>query len=152
MTPETPRRRPNYIARVLAILALLGALALVVATIATNGDGDGDETEKKAKQTGVTKEGQRALNKGVWVVEEGDTLVSISEATAIDLDELVELNTDIDPQVLISGQRVSLRPGQAEGADEGTTATETSGDPADEFGDGSVGGSNSGSGDGASSP
>ena len=33
-----------------------------------------------------------------------------------------------------------------------TTATETSGDPADEFGDGSVGGSNSGSGDGASSP
>ena len=31
-------------------------------------------------------------------MEEGDTLVSISEETGIDLDELVELNPDIDPR------------------------------------------------------
>lgn len=152
MSPETPRRRPNYIARVLAILALLGVFALVIATIATNGDGEGDDTATTAKQRGVTKEGERALEDGVWVVEEGDTLVSISDATGIDLDELVELNADIDPQVLIAGQRVSLRPGQAGGGDEETTTTDTGGDPADEFGDGSVGENNSGSSDGVSSP
>ncbi len=39
MSPETPRGKPNYIARVLAVLALLAAFALVIATIATNGDG-----------------------------------------------------------------------------------------------------------------
>ena len=46
------------------------------------------------------------------MVDEGDTLVSISEETGIDLDELVELNPDIDPQALITGQRISLRAGE----------------------------------------
>lgn len=146
------RGKPNYVARVLAVLALLACFALVIATIATSGDDGDDDTKKTAKQTGVTKEGERGLEKGVWVVEEGDTLVSISDATGIDLDELVELNPGIDPQVLITGQRISLRPGQAGNGDAGTTTTDTGGDPADEFGDGSVSDDNSGSSDGVSSP
>lgn len=148
------RGKPNYFARVVAVLALFGAFALVIATIATSGgDGGDDDTETTAEQTGVTKEGQRAINKGVWVVKEGDTLVAVSEATGIDLDELVELNSDIDPQALITGQRISLRPGQAgNGGDDSTTTdtTDTTEDPADEFGDGSVGDDNSSSGDGIS--
>ena len=147
------RGKPNYFARVVAILALVGAFALVIATIATSGgEGDDDDSETTAEQTGVTKEGGRALDKGVWVVKEGDTLVAISEATGIDLDELVALNSDIDPQALIAGQRVSLRPGQAgSGGDSTTTeSTDTTYDPADEFGDGSVADDNSGSSDGIS--
>ena len=151
--------KPNYVARVVAVLALFAAFAAVIATIATNGgDDDGGDTETTADQTGITKKGEKALEKGVWVVEEGDTLVAISEATGIDLDELVALNSDIDPQALITGQRISLRPGQAGGGDDdfGTTdatdATETTGDPADEFGDGSVGDDNSSSSDGVTSP
>ena len=147
-----PERKTNYFARVIAVFALLGAFVLVIATIATSGGdggGDGDETET-AGNTGPTKKGERALEDGVWVVEDGDTLVSISEATGIDLDELVELNSDIDPQALIAGQRISLR--SASEADPSSEDTTTSGDdPADEFGDGSVG-DNSGSSDGVSSP
>ena len=148
------QRKPNYVARVVAVLALFGAFALVIATIATSGGGDDDgDSETTAEQTGITKEGQKALNEGVWVVDEGDTLVAISEATGIDLDELVALNPDIDPQALITGQRISLRQGLAGGEDdEDSTTTETTGDPADEFGDGSVAGDNSGSGDGVTSP
>lgn len=136
------RRKPNQFARVLAVLALVGAVALVVATVATNeGSGEDDKDAKKAGQTGETPEGRRAVDDGVWVVQEGDTLVSISEETGVDLDQLVELNADIDPQVLITGQRIALRPGQAGQDDESTT---TSGDdPADEFGDGSVDGGDS---------
>ena len=142
-----PERKTNYFARVVAVFALLGAFVLVIATIATSGgdgdgDGDGDGTEATAGNTGPTKKGERALEDGVWVVEDGDTLVSISEATGIDLDELVELNSDIDPQALIAGQRISLR--SALDADPSPEDSTTSGDdPADEFGDGSVGDGNS---------
>lgn len=140
------RRKPNQFARVLAVLALVGAVALVVATVATNeGSGEDDKDAKKAGQTGETPEGRRAVDDGVWVVQEGDTLVSISEETGVDLDQLVELNADIDPQVLITGQRIALRPGQAGQDDESSSeSTTTSGDdPADEFGDGSVDGGDS---------
>lgn len=140
------RRKPNQFARVLAVLALVGAVALVVATVATNeGSGEDDKDAKKAAQKGETPEGRRAVDDGVWVVQEGDTLVSISEETGVDLDQLVELNADIDPQVLITGQRIALRQGQAAQDDESSSeSTTTSGDdPADEFGDGSVDGGDS---------
>jgi hypothetical protein len=150
------QKKPNYFARVLAVLALVGAGVLVVATIATSGGGgddDGGDTEKTAEGSGPTRQGERALEEGVWVVEDGDTLVSISEATGIDLDELVELNSDIDPQALIAGQRISLRAGEVSGGgDDESSTTDTNEDPADEFGDGSVGDDNSGASDGVSSP
>lgn len=146
------RSRPNYFARLIAVLALVLVSVAVVAMIATSGgdsgggddDGFGDGGEKTS---GPTREGERALAKGVWIVEEGDTLVGISEATGIDLDQLVELNADLDPQALISGQRISLRVGQVGGSSEGSgTGTDTSGsDPADQFGDGSVDGDSSSS-------
>lgn len=122
-------------ARVLAVFALIAAAILVVATVMTSDGSDGDEDSRmRADKSGTTRAGERALNKGVWVVEDGDTLVSISEATGIELDDLVALNPDIDPQALIAGQRVSLR------SDDGDVGA---GDPADEFGDGSVDGSSS---------
>ena len=146
--------KPNYVARVAAVLALFAAFALVIATIATSGgEDDGEDTKTNAEKTGLTKQGERALRRGVWIVQDGDTLVAISEETGIDLDELVELNSDIDPQALIAGQRVSLRVGQAGDGDEDSTTTETDEEPADEFGDGSVGDDdNSSSSDGISSP
>ena len=139
MQPQ--RKKPNQIARVLAVFALLGAFVLVIATIAGSGGGDnGKDKTGTAGQTGPTSKGERAVNDGVWVVEEGDTLVSISEQTGIDLDQLVELNPDIDPQALIAGQRISLRAGLAgqDSSDSSQASTTTNADPAAEFGDGSV--------------
>ena len=130
-------------ARVLAVFALIAAVILVVATVMTSDDGsDGDEGSQMRAKSGTTRPGERALNKGVWIVEDGDTLVSISEATGIELDDLVALNPDIDPQARIAGQRVSLRQSGTEtgSSDDGDVGT---GDPADEFGDGSVDGSSS---------
>ena len=151
-------RRPNYIARVIAVLALLGAFVLVIATVATSGGGDGGDDGGNTETTtgsGPTKKGEKALEEGVWVVEDGDTLVSISEETGIDLDDLVELNADIDPQALIAGQRISLRAGDVSGSDSDSeeSSTTTGNDPADEFGDGSVGDDdNSSASDGISEP
>jgi hypothetical protein len=117
-----PESKPNPIARVLAVIALVVGFLLVVITIATSGGGgddgdDGGDGDEQAESAGPTAKGERALEEGVWVVEEGDTLVSISDETGVDLDELVALNTDIDPQALITGQRISLREGAVPGPD-----------------------------------
>lgn len=126
-----PERKPNQIARVMAVLGLLvafGAVVLIVSTTSESDDGGNDRTDaENASQTGPGKKGERALEEGVWVVGEGDTLVSISEVTGIDLDELVALNPDIDPQALSPGQRISLREGADEdgsGSGDDTTTSE----------------------------
>ena len=66
---------------------------------------------------------RRFVEEGVWIVREGDTLVSISEETGIDSDSLIDLNPDIDPQTLSTGQRIALR--------EALTETTASGSDAD---------------------
>jgi hypothetical protein len=145
-----PQQKPNQFARLIAVFALGAAFLLVIITIASSG-GDSDDGESNGdgdtvENTGPTAKGERALEAGVWVVGEGDTLVSISEETGIDLDELVALNPDIDPQALITGQRISLRSGGAGGA--GSAADESSGDSDDGVDAGDTPSSGTGEGDG----
>ena len=101
-----PDSKPNQIARLIAVLALGAALFVIVVMIASSGGDDGGDGDGKGSRT--SPEIQRALERGVYVVRPGDTLVSISEQTGIAVDELVELNPDLDPQALISGQRIRL--------------------------------------------
>ncbi|CAN5492328.1 hypothetical protein BH20ACT15_BH20ACT15_06290 [soil metagenome] len=124
-------RKPNQFARVAAVAALALAFVVVIASLAGSGGGsnsDGDEGDgggQTQATDGPTKKGERAVDKGVWIVRQGDTLVSISEETGIDLDELESLNPDLDPQTLSTGQRIALAPGLNEsnsgsGSDGGT--------------------------------
>lgn len=102
-----PDSKPNQIARLIAVLALGAAFLLVVITIASSGGGDEDDGGG-GERTRTSPEIERALERGVYIVRPGDTLVSISEHTGITVEELVELNPDLDPQALISGQRIRL--------------------------------------------
>ena len=106
-----PEYKPNPVARLAAVLALAAALLLFVVLIATTGSDDGENggTNTQTEQSGPSKAGDRAVRRGVWIVHEGDTLAQISEETGIDVDELLQLNADLDPQVLIQGQRIALR-------------------------------------------
>jgi LysM domain len=107
-----PDYRPNPIARVVAVLALIAAFVLVVFVIATTGgssEDDGDDSPEVEELSGPTSKGRRAVDEGVWVVREGDTLAQISDETGIDVDEILSMNPDLDPQALIQGQRIALR-------------------------------------------
>jgi LysM repeat protein len=106
-----PEYKPNPVARIAAVLALVAALLVFVLLVATTGSDDGDNggPNTQAGQSGPSKAGARAVDRGVWIVHEGDTLAQISEETGIDLDELLQLNPDLDPQALIQGQRIALR-------------------------------------------
>jgi LysM repeat protein len=137
-----PESQPNQVARVIAVLALVAAFLLVVITIATSGGGsDGGGSEGADEDSsGPTAVGRRALENGVWVVREGDTLNEIAEETGLSEDELLELNPDIDPQILVTGQRISLRTGGT--GDEGDEPPDASSEPtpsADEAGGSGVG-------------
>jgi len=106
-----PDYKPNQFVRVLAVCALIAAFVLVVTVVATSGGGSnkGDGGGAQAKANGPTKRGQRAVDNGVWIVHSGDTLGKISEETGVDVDTLVQLNPDLDPQALLEGQRIALK-------------------------------------------
>ena len=137
-----PEKKSNQVARVAAVLALIGAFVLVVVTIA--GSGDDDSGDAEATADGISREGERALERGIWIVREGDTFVSITEETGIETDQLLELNPQIDPQAVRVGQRLILREGVEVGR--GTDAGGTPG--ADATGVGDEGPTGSGEGDG----
>jgi LysM repeat protein len=104
-----PDFKPNYFVRVFAVLALVAALALVVVVIVTASGGSSDEDNAKNGKSDVSKVGRRAVHKGVWIVQSGDTLGEISVKTGIDQTTLLQLNPDLDPQALLEGQRIALR-------------------------------------------
>jgi LysM repeat protein len=64
---------------------------------------------RRAGSTGATGATGAAGNRRVYVVKAGDTLVKISATTGVAIEELLSLNPSIDPQGLVTGQRVKLR-------------------------------------------
>jgi len=44
-----------------------------------------------------------------YVVQNGDTLISISRETGVPVATILRLNPGVDPQILISGEKLRLR-------------------------------------------
>ncbi len=109
--------------RLLAILALLGALVAVAVVITNSIDGkDGDGGKKKKDDAGeiagCKPEYENAVELGFYVVQEDDLMSLIAERTCLEEDELLRLNPEIDPQALAPGQCVSL---EERGCEKGQT-------------------------------
>lgn len=106
------KAKPNQIARALAFLALIGALVLVVSVVVDSGGDSGGDGKKSGGETTtaqISPEFRRAIAKGVYIVKPGDTLTRIAEGAQIDIDDLIALNPDTDPQALIAGRPIRLR-------------------------------------------
>jgi LysM repeat protein len=105
-----PDYKPNQFVRAIAVMALIAAFILVIAIVATSGGGSGNgDDDGRAQKSKVSKAGEKAVRRGVWIVQTGDTLGKISLKTGIDVTTLQTLNPDIDPQTLLEGQRIALR-------------------------------------------
>jgi LysM repeat protein len=105
-----PDYKPNQIVRAIAVMALIAAFILVGVVVATSGGGgSGGGDGGSAQKAKVSKAGERAVRRGVWIVHTGDTLGKISVKTGIDVTTLQTLNPDLDPQTLLEGQRIALR-------------------------------------------
>lgn len=107
-------------ARLLAPISLVAfALALFVVVAGSdtpndsgNGRDRGGEPSGGAPTTTTetTPEGtEPRVASDSYTVKTGDTLAAIAEKVGVPVDRLLELNPDLDPQALVSGQKIKLR-------------------------------------------
>jgi LysM domain len=109
-------KRNSAPARVFAAAALIGGFLLVLVVIAGSlGNGDGGEagttTQSAAGNAGKQGGGgggDRRPRKS-YVVQNGDTLTSIARKTGVPVDRIEALNPGVDPQILVSGEKLKLR-------------------------------------------
>ena len=102
-------KRTSAFARIFAAIALVGAVVLVIVVISASsvsdsgskkGDGGGGTAKRHAKPK--TKAAS-------YTVQTGDTLTSIAHETGIPVATILKLNPEVDPQILIAGEKLKLR-------------------------------------------
>jgi LysM repeat protein len=110
------KKRSKAPARVLALLALIGAAAAIVLVVqASSGD---DSSSKKNVPTKQAKKGKKGKDKKgkdkksspkTYTVQSGDNLTSIAQETGISVAEIQQLNPSVDPLALVEGEKLKLR-------------------------------------------
>jgi LysM repeat protein len=116
------RRSP---ARFLAPLALIAVLVAFLAIVTSSGGGGGGSTTEEStsttsaqtsttkKKTGSTKTRKKAAQREdagkTYTVQVGDTLGGIADKTGVPLDRIEELNPDVDPHAMTTGQEIRLK-------------------------------------------
>jgi LysM repeat protein len=111
------RRRSS--ARLLAPIALvLFAFAFFLVMVNSDTSEDSNNGRDRAGQRGntdtgtsttATDDGEPRVGARFYTVKTGDTLAAIAETVGVPVDTLLELNPDLDPQALVSGQKIRLR-------------------------------------------
>ena len=103
-------------ARLLAPMALVACALALLAVLAgsevgggDSGEGSDEASQTTPRRTTTTRTRERPAPRTTYTVKTGDTLGSIAESTDIDVETLQELNPELDPQALVSGQRIKLR-------------------------------------------
>jgi LysM repeat protein len=101
-------------ARVLAPLALALCTFAFFYVIFTSGSGDegggGGRTSTSQRTTATTEQSQAPRpRRSTYTVKTGDTLGAIAAKTGVTVERLQELNPGLDPQALVSGQKIKLR-------------------------------------------
>jgi LysM repeat protein len=103
-------KRSTAPARALAVIALIGGFVILVAVVSaalSGGDsnsGGGSSSGKVAPQHPGGKDVPKA-----YVIQNGDTLTAIAHQTGVPVVTIEKLNPEVDPQILISGEKLKLR-------------------------------------------
>ncbi len=104
-------KRSSAPARVIAVTALVCGVAVLLFVVATSLSDNGGGAAKPSGKNQVVKEdkGGKGSIPGAYVVQNGDTLTSIAHQTGVPVSEILKLNPGVDPQILISGEKLKLR-------------------------------------------
>jgi len=101
-------KRSSAAARIVAALALIAAVLLVVGVLATTMGGDSSSSKRQTSHPAKQQKKPRTKAK-TYTVESGDTLTAIAHKTGVPVAEILALNPEVDPQILIAGQTLQLR-------------------------------------------
>jgi LysM repeat protein len=107
-------------ARMLAPTALVVFAIAFFGVVLSSGGGGGDDDggggnrpaagEERAETSERTTTTRRpSSGASTYTVKVGDTLGGIADKTGVPVERLLELNPELDPQALVSGQKIKLR-------------------------------------------
>jgi LysM repeat protein len=104
------KKRTSYLARILAAVALVGAVAAIVVVVSAGLKNEssprrGHNSASTAKQEPT----HHRTKASTYEVKTGDTLIAIAHQTGIPVSELLALNPEVDPQILIAGEKLKLK-------------------------------------------
>jgi LysM repeat protein len=102
-------RRTSAPARIAAALALVAAVVLVVVVASMAMNGSDDSGTHHGSKPHSQKQKKHRTKAKTYTVETGDTLTAISHKTGVPVAEILALNPEVDPQILIAGQTLKLK-------------------------------------------
>jgi LysM repeat protein len=102
------QKRSSAATRIVAALALVVAVLVVVALVAAAMDGDSSSPSRRSEHP-AQKEKKHRTKAKAYTVESGDTLTAIAHKTGVPVAEILALNPEVDPQILIAGQTLKLK-------------------------------------------
>ena len=114
---EQRHRSPLRLLAPVAIVAFSFAFLVVLTSADVDDEGNsrtGEEAERRdlgeSRERGSRRASTGATETGdVYVVKAGDTLAAIAQRVGLTIERLQQLNPDLDPQALVSGQKIKLR-------------------------------------------
>jgi len=99
----------------ISLVVFVLALLIVVASSGTdedsgdNGNSISQEQPQQVSTTGDTTTTTPTVSGKFYTVKTGDTLAGIAEQVGVPVAELQALNPALDPQALVSGQKIRIR-------------------------------------------
>jgi LysM repeat protein len=103
-------QRSSAPARVFAAIALVcGVLVIAIVVVTSLGGDDGGGDSGSAHGGAAHHSGAKGHTPKAYVVQSGDTLTSIAHRTGVPVARIRALNPGIDPQILVSGEKLKLR-------------------------------------------
>lgn len=101
-------KRTSAFARILAAVALIVAVLAVVVVVSSAVNSGSSNSHHRSGQHAKQQTTQRTTAK-TYTVESGDTLTAIAHKTGVPVAEILALNPEVDPQILIAGQTLKLK-------------------------------------------
>ncbi len=104
------QKRSTAPARAVALVALVAAFLVLIVVVANSlGGGSSTGSGTTSSEKTVTQKQRKVPTKAIYVVQSGDTLTSIAHKTGVSVVRIQDLNPNVDPQILISGEKLKLR-------------------------------------------
>jgi LysM repeat protein len=101
-------KRTSALTRLVAALALVVSVLVIVVVVGAAMNDDSSPGEQKTERP-AKKQKQKRTGAKTYTVQTGDTLTAIAHKTGVPVAEILALNPEVDPQILIAGQTLKLR-------------------------------------------
>jgi LysM repeat protein len=103
------KRRSSATARIFAAIALVAAVLVIAIVVASALSGDSSGPHHRSSSQDQKEVKRHRTKAKTYTVQTGDTLTAIAHQTGVPVSEILALNPEVDPQILIAGQTLKLK-------------------------------------------